>query len=322
MSGMRVKSAYLTWLGAASYAEASEAASPGFPDETGDLVLGYATGYSADLIAPFVRSLRSVHSGPVGLVVDDRPDVAALLFEHRIEALVHREGEGWEPHPAMARFGAAVRLLARWPRVGHVLLCDVRDVVFQAAPFSPPPTGLETFIEFEGGVLRDHSFNMKYLRALAGDTLAALIADRPCLCVGTVMGPRAEILRFCRTVMMLAAIPRSEIGGAFGIDQAACNLAVHQGLVEARISPNYGRVATLGMTPGERLSFQDGRVINPDGTASPIVHQHDRHPHLAEPVHALWGEGGMRVDRVQPRTAATRRARLRQSISRRLPELR
>lgn len=322
MSGTGAKSAYLGWLGASASAESLEAASPAFPTETGDLVLGYATGYAADLIAPFVRSLRSVHSGPIALVVDDRPDVAALLAEYGVQALLHPKPEAWEPHPAMARFGAFDRLLARWPKVSTVLLTDVRDVVFQAPPFSPAPQRLETFIEYEAGTLGDHSFNMKYLRALAGDDLAAAIADRPCICVGTVMGPRAEILRFCRTVMMLAAIPRSEIGGAFGTDQAACNLAVHRGLIEAEIVPNYSRVATLGMTPGASLTFRDGKVINPDGTTSAIVHQHDRHPHLAEPVHALWGEGSPRQERVQPRTAADRRAKLRQSIARRLPELR
>ena len=322
MSGPGAKSAYLSWLGAAASAEAMEAASPAHPNETGDLVIGYATGYAADLIAPFVRSLRSVHAGPVALVVDDRPDVAALLAEYGVEALLHRKAEAWEPHPAMARFGAAVQLLARWPNVGCVLLCDVRDVVFQAPPFSPAPHKLETFIEYEDGALGDHSFNMKYLRALAGDAMAASIADRPCLCVGTVLGPRAEVLRFCRTVMMLAAIPRSEIGGAFGTDQAACNLAVHRGLIEAEIVPNYGRVATLGMTPGASLTFRDGKVVNPDGSTSAIVHQHDRHPHLADPVHDLWGAGSVRQERVQPKTAADRRAKLRQSIARRLPELR
>lgn len=319
---MRVKSAYLSWLGAQTHAEASEAAAPAFPGQTGDLVLGYATGYGAEVIAPFVRSLRQVHAGPVALVVDDRSDVAALLAEHGVEAMVHAPPSGWAPHPAMARFGAGVRLMSRWPQVGHVLLSDVRDVVFQADPFSPRPSKLETFVEFEDGVLGDHPFNMKYLRALAGDDLAAAVADRPCLCVGTVIGPRAEVLRFLRLVLMLAAIPRSEIGGAFGIDQAACNLAVHQGLLDAEIVPNYRRVATLGMTPGERLTFRDGRVINPDGSISPIVHQHDRHAHLAEPVHALWGGSYERQDRVQPKTAASRGARLRQSLSRRLPELR
>ena len=322
MSGMGAKSAYLSWLSAAASAEAAEAAQPAFPHETGDLVLGYATGYAADLIAPFVRSLRSVHAGPIALVVDDRPDVAALLAQYQVEALLHRPAQTWEPHPAMARFGAFDRLLARWPRVSNVLLSDVRDVVFQAPPFSPAPQRLETFVEYEVGTLGDHSFNMKYLRALAGDDLAAAIADRPCICVGTVMGPRAEIARFCRTVMMLAAIPRSEIGGAFGADQAACNLAVHRGLIEAEIVDNYRRVATLGLTPGASLSFIDGKVVNPDGSTSAIVHQHDRHPHLAEPVHALWGEGSIRQERVQPKTAADRRAKLRQSIARRLPELR
>lgn len=322
MRGMGAKSAYLDWLGASAAAQAREAAAPAWPDETGDLVMGYATGYAADLIAPFVRSLRSVHSGPIALVVDDRPDVVALLAEYRVEALLHAKAEAWEPHPAMARFGAADQLLARWPRVANVLLCDVRDVVFQAPPFSPAPERLETFIEYEVGTLGDHSFNMKYLRALAGEDMAAAIAHRPCLCVGTVMGPRAEVLRFCRTVMMLAAIPRSEIGGAFGTDQAACNLAVHRGLIDAEIVPNYRRVATLGMTPGSSLTFVDGKVVNPDGTTSAIVHQHDRHPHLAEPVHDLWGEGSVRQERVQPKTAADRRAKLRQSIARRLPELR
>ena len=322
MSGTGAKSAYLGWLGASASAATMEAAQPAYPAETGDLVLGHATGYAADLIAPFVRSLRRFHAGPIALVVDDRADVAALLAEHGVEALLHPRAEGWEPHPAMARFGGYDRLLARWPHVGNVLLTDVRDVVFQAPPFSPAPQRLETFVEYEVGTLGDHAFNMKYLRALAGEDLAAAIADRPCICVGTVMGPRAEILRFCRTVMMLAAIPRSEIGGAFGTDQAACNLAVHRGLIEADIIPNYRRVATLGLTPGTSLSFVDGKVVNPDGSTSAIVHQHDRHPHLAEPVHALWGEGSVRQERVQPKTAADRRAKLRQSIARRLPELR
>ena len=76
--------------------------------------------------------------------------------------------------------------------------------------------------------------------------LAAAVADRPCLCVGTLVGMRVEVARLSRLILSLAATPRSEIGGAFGADQAAFNLAVHQGLVSSSIRPNYGRVATLG----------------------------------------------------------------------------
>ena len=287
-----------------------------------DLVLGYATGYDAAMIAPFVRSLREVFDGPVALVVDDRPDVAQLLAEHGVEAVHMPAAAGWEPHPVMARFAAYCRLLERWPDAVDVLLTDVRDVIFQAEPFGPPPRRLEVFVEFEGGVLGDHAFNMKHLSALVGDEMAATLADKPCICVGTVMGPRDEIARFCKTVLMLAAVPRSEVGGAFGADQAACNLAVHMGLVKAEVKPNFGRVATLGMTPRDAITFRDGLVVNPDGSVSAIVHQHDRHPEIDRAVHARWGHDLRHCPRVRPKTAADRGRRLRQSLMRRLPEWR
>ena len=311
-------SAYLGWLAAAlgKGREGSRAA----PAASDDLVLGYATGYDSHDIAPFVRSLRAVFNGEVALVVDDRPDVIALLEEHDVRALSADLVGGWEPHPVMARFAAFDRYVAERPEVRNVLLTDVRDVLFQRPPFAPQPTGLEVFVE--GDRLGDHAFNMKYLRALAGDRMAEDLASAPAICVGTVMGPRREISRFCRMVLMLAAIPRSEIGGAFGADQAACNIAVHMGLVEAEVRENYGRVATIGLTPGETLTFSNGEVVNPDGSVSAIIHQHDRHPHLAEAAHGRWG-GGLEVrERVRPKGAAERGRRLRTSLMRRLPELR
>ncbi len=313
------KSAYLGWLAEQTRRPAP---TPRVADAPDDLVLGYATGYDAAMIAPFVRSLRAVFNGHVALIVDDRPDVLELLEEHGVEAVLPETGAGWEPHPVMARFAAYARLLDRWPNAVDVLLTDVRDVVFQAEPFGPPPRRLEVFVENEGGVLRDHAFNMKHMTALVGDEMAATLADKPCICVGTIMGPRDEVARFCRVLLMLAAIPRSEVGGAFGADQAACNLAVHMDLVRARVVPNFQRVATLGMTEGATLSVRDGTVVNPDGSVSPIVHQHDRHPELDAAVHARWGGGMRHCPRVHAKSVAERGLKLRQSLLRRLPELR
>ncbi|HEX8470452.1 MAG TPA: hypothetical protein VF633_05020 [Brevundimonas sp.] len=321
MSLPSAKSAYLGWLARALEPERSPLAPISGP-VVGDVVLGYGTGYDAADIAPFVLSLRAVFDGAVALVVDDRADLKAFLAEHGVIAVHPQHLDGWEPHAVMARFAAFDRLLGQWPEAKSVLITDVRDVIFQAEPFSPVPERLETYVEFEDGVLRDHDFNMKYLRAVGGDDLAEAVADKPCVCVGTVMGPRYAMIRFCRTVMMLAAIPRSELGGAFGADQAACNLAIHMGLVEADIRPNYGRVATLGLTKPESLGWSDGRVINPDGGWSAIVHQHDRHPTLATAVHARWGGGLEHRERVQKKTAAQRFEKQKRSIRRRLPELR
>jgi hypothetical protein len=312
-------SAYLGWL---SDAWAPHKALSPLQMEPANLVLGYATGYDASLIAPFVRSLRAVFDGSIALVVDDRPDVKALLDEHGVTA-VHPEAiEGWRPHAVMERFVGFTHLLERFPNAGGVLLTDVRDVIFQADPFDPPLPGLQAFAEFEGGVLSQHAFDMKYLSALFGDRMAASLGDKACICVGTVAGPRDEIMRFCRIVLMLAAIPRSEFGGSFGADQAACNLAFHLGLVNGEVQSNFGRVATVGMTPGDSLTFRDGQIVNPDGTVSAVVHQHDRHPHLDQAIHEKWGGGMRHNERIAPRSLSERMTRLRQSLMRRLPEWR
>ena len=308
------RSDYLEWL-----AQATAATQEFEPLPDGDVVVGYATGYDAADIAPFTTSLRAVFDGPVALVTDPDPDLRAFLARHAVTAVDAPVWRGWAPHPVMQRFVAFAGLLGERP--GGALACDVRDVIFQAPPLDPAPQGLEVFVEADGP-LADHAFNMKYLRALFGETQARRLADRQCLCVGTLVGSRAEVSRLSRLILALAATPRSEIGGAFGADLAAFNLAIHQGLLGATVRGNYGRVATLGLTPGDRLRFEGGQVVNPDASVSPIVHQHDRHPHLDAPVHARWGAGLEHRKRVRPKSLGQKLGRLKASLRRRTPELR
>lgn len=285
-------------------------------------VFGYATGYGAATLEPFVRSLRACFEGEIVLAVDDRPDVRDLAARFRVVTAGAAVG-GWAPHPVVQRFAAYDQWLTERPWIRDVLLTDVRDVIFQGDPFAGPANGLEVFTESENSSLGDHAFNRKHLRALVGDSLARSVTARACICVGTVLGPAGTISRFCRTLLMLAAIPRSEVGGAFGADQAACNLAVHLGLVDARIQPNFGRVATIGDQPSDRLRLnEEGLILNPDGSVSPIVHQYDRHPHLSEVVRLRWGREEHDVFRARRKTLGDRRRKFAASLGRRLPELR
>lgn len=315
---MSVASRYLSWLG-------SSLVVPGEGLRVADghtrVVLGYATGYGPAELEPFVRSLRAHFDGGVVLMVDDRPDVRDLLAAYDVIAADPLAAGSWSPHPVMARFAAYDAWLSDRPWIEQVLLTDVRDVVFQGDPFAATAGGLEVFIESEGASLADHSFNRKHLRAVFGVGLADRLADRPCVCVGTIFGPAAAASRLCRTMLLLAAIPRSEVGGAFGADQAACNLAVHLGLVEADVRPNYERVATIGDRAGVRWR-DDGQIVNPDGSVSPVVHQYDRHPDLADRVRELWGRPDHCVAAARRKTFSDRRKRLAVSVSRRLPELR
>lgn len=311
-------SAYLHWL---SRNLTCDFATSEPSTRTKDAVLGYATGYSVADIAPFVRSLRSVFPGQIILVVDRNPALLAWLADHGVETVLGPETDRpWSPHPVVERFALWAQILQARPDIRRVVTTDVRDVVFQGDPFAESVGGLEFFVEADGRTLSQHAFNRKYLRALLGTGLSRHVGPRKCVCVGVVAGSSAAVLRFCRTVLLLCAIPRSHIGGAFGVDQAACNVIAHLDLLGGVIRENYSRVATIGLSASGRLAIQDGLIRNPDGSVSPIVHQYDRFPSLDAFVQGRWGvRAPIRRGR---RTVYGRLHRLWISFVRRIPELR
>lgn len=315
-----VSNPYLTWLSSVLGAPRT----PRFGGGAAQAVMGYATGYGPAEIEIFVRSLRAHFDGRVVLFVDQgRPDLDELLTTYDVTAEAPPVGDVWSPHPVVARFAAYESWLAERPWISEVLLTDVRDVVFQGDPFAEPVSRVEAFIESEGEALAGHAFNMKHLRAVAGEALTQAVADKPCLCVGTVIGPTRAMIQLCRVLLMIAAIPRSGVGASFGSDQAAHNLAIHLGLVDAEIRPNYSRVATIGLSAADGLKVRDdGLIVNPDGSVSPVVHQYDRHAHLTTAVQARWGREDFCVIEARRKTFSDRRKRLAISVGRRLPEMR
>lgn len=311
-------SKYLSWV-------SSMFAPTGAMGATGPAraVFGYATGYGPAEIEPFVRSLRAHFDGSIILTVDDRPDLQLMFDQYAVEAAPPPLHGAWRPHPVVERFAAYDRGLTARPWITHALLTDVRDVVFQDDPFGDLPDRLQVYIESENTSLSGHTFNMKHLRAVGGESLADAIAGKSCLCAGTLLGPSAELVRLCRTILMLGAIPRSGVGKSFGTDQAAFNIAIHLGIVDAEILPNYGRVATIGLSDGDRLQVRDdGVIVNHDGTISAVIHQYDRHPRLADAVMGKWGRSSYSVVQARRKSVGERLQRLSVSLARRLPELR
>lgn len=257
---------------------------------TVDTVLGYAVGCDADEVAPFIRSLRSVFSGRVIVVVDRNPTLRAYLRTHKVEMeTAPHKTLRWRPQPVVERFAALADILDHHADIRDVVITDVRDVVFQGDPFAGMEDGLQFFLEAEGRSLGRHAFNLKRLRRLMGEAVARELSDRPCVSAGVIAGPAVAVTRFYRTLLLSCAIPRSRAGRLVGGDQAACNLIAHLNLTGGRIRPNFGRVATVGLTALNQLGLVDGRIVNPDGSYSPIVHQYDRVGVLADHVHARWG---------------------------------
>lgn len=313
-------SLYLDWLSRSLTPDARDPAADPRPDEA---VLGYAVGYGVAEIAPFVRSLRAVFRGQIILVVDRKPALLTWLKAHGVEAVIAADRMlHWSPHPVVARFAVYAQILQGRTDIRQAVITDVRDVIFQGDPFAGATETLQFFVEAEDRALADHAFNQKHLQALFGDGLARDLGRRACVCVGVVAGPADAVVRFCRAVLLLCAIPRSSVGGAFGADQAACNVIAHLNLVGGEIRPNYGRVATIGLTAPDRLRLEDGLILNPDGGASAIVHQYDRIPRLEADVQARWGVPVPDVRPQRRKTFPQRMRTLRASVLRRLPELR
>ncbi|MDW8399643.1 MAG: hypothetical protein RMK90_13885 [Acetobacteraceae bacterium] len=315
------RSAFLSWLSAGL--DGSRPA-PRRPHparrEGGTLVIGAAAGYGPRQVKAFVASLRAVHDGPAAILTDRPEEIGPLLERFGVDCLLPAAPRGYAPHPASARFLDALQAIeSLYPAAETILLSDVRDVVFQADPFAPPPRRLSFFLEAEPLTLAQHGANLRWIAALAGAGLARMVADRPCICSGTLLGPRADMLRLIRQMLLLMAIPRAAVPAAFGADQAAVNLVAHLGLAaEADILPNHGRVATIGMTPPDQLALDPAGVIrNPDGGASAIVHQYDRHPALLAAVEARW-----KVAEEPGRAPGRRRRGPLLSLVKRLPELR
>jgi len=286
------RSAFLSWL-AAGLDGSRPAPRRGHPARRGGatLVLGAASGYGPRQVKAFVASLRSVHDGPAAILTDRPEALGPLLERFSVDCLLPAVPPGYAPHPGSARFLDALQAIeALYQDAGTILLSDVRDVVFQADPFAPPPAGVEFTIEAEPRTLAEHGANLRWIAALAGAGVARSVAGAPCVCSGTILGPRDDMLRLIRQMMLLMAVPRSAVPAAFGADQAAVNLIAHWRLLGgAAVLPNHGRIATIGMTDPAALSLDPGGLIRgPGGRVSAIVHQYDRHPVLQASVEARW----------------------------------
>lgn len=240
-----------------------------------DLVLTSASGYAPDAVLPFLHSLRNVHQGDVVLLTDAPAghfDTIAANYRCRVVRF-DTIGHG----PNVDRFLWAQALLREGAAWDHVLLVDVRDVLFQAPPFAVPPAApLEVFLEPK--LIGACDQNRRWLRFLYGaETLDRLRRNEIC-CAGTTFGTTAGMRRYLDA--MVAEFERFAAAGrrlAWGADQAAHNHLVHAGLLGECRATRSGKGLVRNMHHEKRFVFdREGRLLNADGGVCPVLHQYDR----------------------------------------------
>ena len=241
-----------------------------------NLVLGAAFGYGVEKVKPFVLSLRRHYDGIIVFVVEHVTDELAEFYqEHDIYTCVP-EGPVNRGYANVDRFRYYLDCLENFDDIDNVMLTDIRDVVFQSNPFDHyPKHDIELFAEPE--VFGKCNHNGPWYTGLYGAQQLDKIKDEYVLCAGTTLGKFDTMVQYI-TVLIEEIAKLEQAGLAHGTcDQAVHNHIVYTGrFSDYRINHNgQGLVST--MHHSKTLTFdRQGRLLNNDGTPTPVVHQYDR----------------------------------------------
>ncbi len=291
------------------------------PDPSEHLVIAAAAGYREEQLRPFLASLR--HYSPtasLGLIVDRlNPE-----FQQAVRAWF--PGCEFFPSPPspLRDFGrkrkwarSVLKRLVKWsgsrelamrlleinylrypifrdllnsrnPPGAKVLLCDSRDVVFQADPFSGEWPPLWTCEEHRR--IEECELNSSWFRRAGGEAAFQQAKHQRIVCSG-ITGGRVDRMRnylqqFSEVVEQLA--PRIPLTvGDQGIHNYLVRLRPELGFT---VFPNGCPLAAhVACTPLAELMIENHQVRLRHGAGVPVIlHQYDRHPSLAALVQARW----------------------------------
>jgi hypothetical protein len=288
--------------------------------EQTNLILGAAAGYEAGKIRLFLQSLAQVgfkgrlvlfvYSGQMAAVqalVRERAsslDVELVrirgIREHakfvrscykRLFALAPAESFPklkrfmlrFQGMPHVTRYFHYDDYLARHAGYTHVLLSDVRDVVFQQDPFRDLGAGLHLGMESPALTIATEPFDRDWMLDAYGEAMLQRIGDRQVSCSGVTLGDTASMKTYIAQVLQeTMRLPFSKMKTRI-YDQAFHNKLLHCGELGATelCQPLQSLIATVGCLNASQFSLsRDGQLLNEDGRVAPIVHQYDRHPVL------------------------------------------
>lgn len=246
-------------------------------------ILGLAAGYHLGDVRPFLLSLRETgYAGRCVLFVSattrQTDEMAALGAEIvPFERPVEMADISYNAY----RYFLYLDFLKQADGAfEHVLFTDVRDVLFQADPFTYPwHNGLNCTLEDRRMTLGACPHNAHWIRGHQGEAALAEVADKPISCSGTTVGTHAALVEYLEALTQrLVPFGGGERMG--GYDQGVHNVMVHTGAVDAVFHDNTGPILTLGYTKGEPEQDDAGFVLNESGDRAHIVHQYDRKPKL------------------------------------------
>ncbi len=168
----------------------------------------------------------------------------------------------------------------------HIMITDVRDVIFQANPFNwISDSNLHCFLEATGEKIKDdHAHNASWVKNALGEKTLTLIGNNPISCAGIVIGETTAIKDYI-TKMTNIIITNPNASGP--TDQGLHNYLVHTDkLINMMLHKNNeSPVLTIGRMPHGIIPLShDKRFLNKDKSIPAILHQYDRHPDIDQRI--------------------------------------
>jgi hypothetical protein len=279
-----------------------------------NVIIGTITHHKYRIIKPFFSSLRATgypgdivlfHSNVTQSTIHRLRQWGVILVPFRssfppVQSALVKHLVRWANEKRLntldlscLRYLLAYCYLKEFPeKYRHVMLSDIRDVIFQKDPFNFAIDGkLCCFLEREGVSLGQQPENARWLELAFDKRTLERLSDRPIVCSGITIGPTNLIIDYLEKMadlFMRAPGQGWQAGQSsaqtwHGMDQPVHNYLVFNGLLPAcKLFPNDGGpVLTVGIESGVTLNHSK-LIINKRGDVPNIVHQYDRHWNVAK----------------------------------------
>lgn len=304
---------------------------PGGVEPVKDVILATSLGYDYRQLSPFIRSLQETgYGGDLVLYMAETDDSTVQRLREEgivVRRFIYPFKNCNKLRNPLYRLWPIVRPLAavlRTPNVIHALcfafqnlsimrfflyrsflrasrgqyrnvfLTDLRDVYFQADPFSRMEgRQLRAFVE-ETWLTQGADVNSsRWLRDLYGEEMVQRLGDKNMICSGTILGDYESICDYLD--VFLCSLPDARSVMRMGLDQGIHNYLIYTGrLKDVTLCPNRAsEVLTMGLIPPEEVLPQNdrGQFVDADGAPYAVIHQFDRHEALAERIRSRYEAG-------------------------------
>lgn len=249
-----------------------------------NLILTTAIGYKFDQIKLFVKSLRVFYNGAITFLIGEKDfELEQELTKYNCNFIKTKINK---KEIQFKRYELYLSYLKK-NTFEEILLCDSRDIYFQANPFDFNFKGQINFF-LEDKKIKDCKFNSNWILKTYGKKELLKIADCTILCSGTVLGKYKKILEYLQLIthnvsrysykkkLKYWITFRPDPEGR-GCDQGHANYLVHNSKIDNLnfYSNSKGPVATVFYL--KKILFdKNSFLINEKGEPYMLVHQYDK----------------------------------------------